>query len=134
MTPVPGMQLQFGDTLQIVGHLDKAAGVLGNLLKELNETHFTPLFIGSFLGVVVGTVSISIPGLPQPVRLGLAAGPLIVARLLGHFGRIGRQVCHVPLTANIAFRDFGIALLFAAVGLDAGAESFAPVFSATGIQ
>jgi len=68
------------------------------------------------------------------VRLGLAGGPLIVALLLGRFGRIGPLVCHMPLSANIAFRDFGIALFFAAVGLDAGAKFFAMVFSATGIQ
>jgi putative transport protein len=137
MTAVPGLQLHFGDTLHIVGpdaDLDKAAEVLGNSLKELSETHFIPLFIGIFIGVVVGTAPIAIPGLPQPVRLGLAGGPLIVALLLGRFGRIGRLVCHMPLNANLAFRDFGIALFFAAVGLDAGAKFFATVFSATGVQ
>ncbi|SPE23918.1 conserved membrane hypothetical protein [Candidatus Sulfopaludibacter sp. SbA3] len=137
MSAVPGLQLQFGDMVQIVGReegLDQAAKVLGNSLKELNETHFIPLFIGIFLGVVVGTIPIAIPGLPQPVRLGLASGPLIVALLLGRIGRIGRLVCHMPLNANLAFREFGVALFFAAVGLDAGAKFFATVFSATGIQ
>jgi putative transport protein len=137
MTAMPGLRLQFGDTLQIVGRdadLDNAAAALGNSLKELNETHFIPLFIGIFLGVVFGIVPISFTGLPHPVRLGLAGGPLIVALLLGRFGRIGRLVCHMPLSANLAFRDFGIALFFAAVGLDAGAKFFATVFSATGVQ
>jgi len=137
MTAVPGLRLQFGDTVQIVGRnvdLDKASAALGNSLKELNETHFIPLFIGIFLGVVVGTMPIAVPGLPQPVRLGLAGGPLIVALLLGRFGRIGRLVCHMPVNANIAFRDFGIALFFAAVGLDAGAKFFVTVFSATGVE
>jgi len=137
MTAVPGLRLQFGDTLQIVGReadLDQAATMLGNSLKELNETHFIPLFIGIFLGVMIGTMPIVVPGLPQPVRLGLAGGPLIVALVLGRFGRIGRLVCHMPVTANIAFRDFGIALFFAAVGLDAGAKFFATVFSATGLE
>lgn len=137
MTAVPGLRLQFGDTVQIVGcaaDLDKASAALGNSLKELNETHFIPLFIGIFLGVVVGTMPIVVPGLPQPVRLGLAGGPLIVALVLGRFGRIGRLVCHMPASANIAFRDFGIALFFAAVGLDAGAKFFATVFSAAGLQ
>lgn len=136
MTAVPGLRLQFGDTMQIVGRdadLDQAVSVLGNSLKELNETHFIPLFIGIFLGVLVGTLPLALPGLPQPVRLGLAGGPLLVALVLGRFGRIGRLVCHMPVNANIAFRDFGIALFFAAVGLDAGAKFFATVFSATGL-
>jgi putative transport protein len=137
MSAVPGLRLQFGDLVQIVGRdadLDEAAAALGNSLKELNETHFIPLFIGIFLGVVVGTMPIVFPGLPQPVRLGLAGGPLLVALVLGRFGRIGRLVCHMPVNANLAFRDFGIALFFAAVGLDAGAKFFATVFSATGVQ
>jgi putative transport protein len=137
MSAVPGLRLQFGDTVQIVGRdadLDRAVAVLGNSLKELNETHFIPLFIGIFLGVVIGTMPLVVPGLPQPVRLGLAGGPLIVALVLGRFGRIGRLVCHMPVNANLAFRDFGIALFFAAVGLDAGAKFFATVFSATGLQ
>jgi putative transport protein len=137
MTAVPGLRLQFGDRVQIVGRdadLDQAARVLGNSLKELNETHFIPLFLGIFFGVVVGTLPIVFPGLPQPVRLGLAGGPLIVALALGRIGRIGPLVCHMPVNANVAFRDFGIALFFAAVGLDAGAKFFATVFSVSGVQ
>jgi putative transport protein len=137
MTAVPGLRLQFGDTVQIVGSeadLGKAAAALGNSLKELNETHFIPLFIGIFTGIVVGTLPIAMPGLPQPVRLGLAGGPLIVALILGRFGRIGPLVCHMPPSANLAFRDFGIALFFAAVGLSSGAQFFSTVFSSTGLQ
>jgi putative transport protein len=136
MTAVPGLRLQFGDTVQIVGReadLDKAATALGNSLRELNETHFIPMFIGIFLGIVVGTMPLVVPGLPQPVRLGLAGGPLLVALLLGRIGRIGRLACHMPVNANLAFREFGIALFFAAVGLDAGAQFFATVLSATGL-
>ena len=76
---------------------------------------------------------IAFPGLPQPVRLGLAGGPLIVALLLGRFGRIGKLVCHMPVNANLAFREFGIALFFAAVGLAAGPKFFAAVFSSNGL-
>jgi putative transport protein len=136
LTAVPGLQLQFGDMLQLVGDeesLQRAAQLLGNSVKELNETHFIPLFIGIFLGIVVGTVPIAFPGLPQPVRLGLAGGPLIVALVLGRVGRIGRLVCHMPVNANLAFREFGIALFFAAVGLAAGPKFFASVFSANGL-
>ncbi|NJM55444.1 MAG: putative transporter [Verrucomicrobiae bacterium] len=137
MIAVPGIHLQFGDTVQIVGteeNLEQAARALGNSLKELNETHFIPLFIGIFLGVALGTLPIVVPGLPQPVRLGLAGGPLIIALLLGRLGRIGSLACHMPVNANLAFRDFGIALFFAAVGLDAGAEFFTTVFSPMGLQ
>jgi putative transport protein len=135
MTAVPGLRLQFGDQLQIVGReedLDKAAAAVGNSLKELNETHFIPFFIGIVLGIALGTMPIAFPGLPHPIRLGLAGGPLIVALILGRVGRIGRQVWHMPANTNLAFREFGIALFFAAVGLSAGAKFFATVFSATG--
>ncbi|MBX3463975.1 MAG: putative transporter [Planctomycetes bacterium] len=137
MTAVPGVRLQFGDMLQIVGHeadLEKAAAALGNSLKELNETHFVPFFVGILLGVVVGTMPIVFPGLPQPVKLGLAGGPLLVALLLGRVGRIGKQVWHMPIGTNLAFRELGIAVFFAAVGLAAGQQFFATVFSVTGLQ
>ncbi len=136
MTAVPGLRLQFGDQLQIVGRnedLEKAATAVGNSLKELNETHFIPFFIGITLGIALGTLPIAFPGLPQPIRLGLAGGPLIVALLLGRIGRIGRQVWHMPTNTNLAFREFGIALFFAAVGLGAGAKFFETVFTATGL-
>ena len=137
MSAVPGLSLQFGDQIQIVGreaNLNQAASVLGNSLKELNETHFIPFFIGIFLGVALGTMPIAVPGLPQPIKLGLAGGPLIVALILGRVGRIRRQVWHMPVNTNLAFREFGIALFFAAVGLSAGAKFFSTVFSATGLQ
>jgi len=136
LTAEPGLRLQFGDMVQVVGSeesLRNAEKLLGNSVKELNETHFIPLFIGILLGVVAGTMPIAFPGLPQPVRLGLAGGPLIVALLLGRFGRIGRLVCHMPVNANLAFREFGIALFFAAVGLAAGPRFFSAVFSSTGL-
>jgi putative transport protein len=136
MSAIPSLRLQFGDQLQIVGReedLNKAAGAVGNSLKELNETHFIPLFIGIVLGIALGTMPIAFPGLPQPIRLGLAGGPLIVALILGRIGRIGRQVWHMPINTNLAFREFGIALFFAAVGLSAGAKFFATVFSPTGL-
>ena len=137
MSAVPGLRLQFGDQVQIVGteaDLDKAAKVLGNSLKELNETHFIPFFIGITLGIALGTLPIAFPGLPHPIKLGLAGGPLIVALILGRVGRIGRQVWHMPVNTNLAFREFGIALFFAAVGLGAGAKFFETIFSATGFR
>jgi putative transport protein len=136
VTAVHNLRLQFGDQLLIVGHeedLDKAAKAVGNSLKELNATHFIPFFIGIVLGIALGTIPIAFPGLPQPVRLGLAGGPLIAALVLGRIGRIGPHVWHMPTNTNLAFREFGIALFFAAVGLSAGASFFQTVFSSTGI-
>lgn len=137
MSAVPGLRLQFGDQLQLVGRkedLDGAAGAVGNSLKELNETHFIPFFIGLAVGVLLGTLPIPVPGLPHPVRLGLAGGPLVVALILGRLGRIGRQVWHMPVNTNLAFREFGIALFFAAVGLSAGAKFFETIVSSTGVM
>lgn len=135
MSAVQDLRLRFGDVLQVVGDetsVQKAAVFLGNSLKELNETHFIPLFIGIALGIALGTVPVAVPGLPQPLRLGLAGGALIVALVLGRLGRIGRLVLHMPANVNLAFREFGIALFFAAVGLMAGAKFFSTVFSPAG--
>lgn len=137
MTAVPNLRLQFGDVLQVVGDSDniqKAAEVLGNSLKALNETHFVPLFAGIVLGIALGTLPLAVPGLPQPLRFGLAGGPLIVAILVSRLGRIGPLVWHMPLNANLAFREFGIALFFASVGLMAGPQFFGLVFSTTGLM
>ena len=135
MSAVPSLRLHFGDVLQAVGDeasIQKAAVFLGNSLKELNETHFIPLFIGIAVAIALGTLPIAVPGLPQPLRLGLAGGALIVALALGRLGRIGPLVWHMPANVNLAFREFGIALFFAAVGLSAGAKFFSSVFSPMG--
>jgi putative transport protein len=136
ITAVPALKLQFGDVLYVVGPenvIGHAAEYLGDSVKALNETHFVPLFAGIFLGIALGMLPIAFPGLPQPLRLGLAGGPLIVAILLGRQGRIGRLVWHMPRNANMAFRELGIALFFAGVGLMAGPTFFATAFSFTGI-
>jgi putative transport protein len=135
MSAVQDLRLRFGDLLQVVGDpasIQKAAVFLGNSLKELNETHFISLFIGIALGILLGTVPIVVPGLPQPLRFGLAGGALIVALVLGRLGRIGRLVLHMPANVNLAFREFGIALFLAAVGLMAGPKFFSTVFSPVG--
>ena len=135
MSAVQDLRLRFGDVLQVVGNqesIQKAAVFLGNSLKELNETHFIPLFIGIALGIALGTAPLAMPGLPQPLRLGLAGGALIVALVLGRLGRIGRLVWHMPANVNLAFREFGITLFLAAVGLMAGPKFFSTVFSPVG--
>jgi putative transport protein len=127
MTAVPDLRLQFGDVLQVVGEpgdIEQAAQVLGNSLKALNETQFIPLFIGIALGILAGVLPISFPGLPVPVRLGLAGGPLLLAIALSRLGHFGRLVWHMPVNANLAFRELGIILFLACVGLKAGEKFF----------
>jgi putative transport protein len=136
MAAVPDLRLEFGDVLQVVGHksvIGQAAEYLGDSVHALNETHFVPLFAGIAVGIALGTLPVAFPGLPQPLRLGLAGGPLVVAILLGRLGRIGRLVWHIPRSASLAFRELGIALFFAGVGLMAGPTFFATAFSWTGV-
>jgi putative transport protein len=137
MTAVPELRLQFGDVLHVVGDenfMGQVAEYVGDSVHALNETHFVPLFAGIFMGIALGMLPVAFPGLPQPLRLGLAGGPLIVAILLGRQGRIGRLVWHVPRTASMALRELGIALFFAGVGLMAGSTFFSTAFSLTGLM
>ena len=135
MIAATNIRLQFGDVLYVVGpesQMEKVASLLGNSLKELNETHFIPLFFGIFLGVIVGSIPLEFPGLPHAVRLGLAGGPLVVALVLGRIGHLGVLIWHMPQTANLAFREFGVALFFAALGLTAGDHFFEAVLDPRG--
>ena len=130
------MKLQFGDTLQVVGDtqgLDQAAALLGNSAKELGITHYLPVFIGLALGVAVGLLPLALPGLPVPVRLGLAGGPLVIAIILSRIGRIGPLVWHMPSGANLALRELGIILFLACVGLKAGAKFIPTLMSPQGV-
>jgi putative transport protein len=137
MTAVPELHLQFGDVLQVAGEeqaIGKVQHVVGNKLKALNETNFIPIFIGIALGVLAGTLPIAIPNMPVPVRLGIAGGPLVLAILLGRIGRIGPLVWYMPANANMAFRELGIVLFLACVGLKAGEKFFGTVFTAEGLH
>ncbi|QDU30264.1 putative transporter [Anatilimnocola aggregata] len=136
MTAVPALRLQFGDVVQVVGteeQLKHVAAHLGNSLKKLNETQFIPLFAGIFVGVIIGSIPFALPGLAVPLRIGLAGGPLIVALCLGRIGHFGGVVWHMPQNANHAFREFGVALFFAALGLASGDQFFTAVFSSRGL-
>lgn len=135
MTAVPELRLQFGDRLNVVGvreDLLECARSVGNSVKALNETQFIPMFLGIALGVLVGSIPIPLPGIPVPLRLGIAGGPLIVAIILSRIGRWGPLLWHIPLNANLALRELGITLFLACVGLKAGATFFAAAFSANG--
>jgi len=135
VTAVPGLRLQFGDMLRLVGEekaIEEAGKAIGDSLQKLNSTNFLTFFLGLFLGVALGMVPLAVPGMPQPLRLGLAGGPLLVAILMSRFARIGPLICYMPTNANLAFREFGIALFFAAVGLMAGTVFLDAVFSSQG--
>jgi len=136
ITALPDLALQFSDVVQLVGEeaaLAKAAEELGNSVRALNETNFVPIFVGIALGVLLGTVPFFFPGMPVPVRLGLAGGPLLVAIVLSRVGRIGSLVWYMPANANNAFRELGIVLFLACVGLKAGEKFFSTVFTNEGL-
>lgn len=136
-TALPDIRLQFGDMLQLVGterSLNDATTRVGNEVEMLQQTKFAAIFAGILLGVLLGLYPFRIEGLSVPVRLGLAGGPLIVAIILSHFGRIGPMVMHMPLNANRALRDLGIILFLANVGLMAGDRFVATVFTPQGLQ
>jgi putative transport protein len=136
ITPEPGLRLQFGDQLHVVGEaeaLERAGVVVGNQAKAINQTHFAPIFLGIALGVIVGSIPIALPGLPAPVQLGLAGGPLLIAILLGRLGSFRRLIWHMPDVANHSFRELGISMFLASVGLKAGPAFFATVMTNTGL-
>jgi len=117
--------LQFGDILNIVGagdDIDKVSKTLGNASSKLQHVQMLPIFIGVGLGVLLGSLPIHISGLPAPLKLGLAGGPLIVAIVLARIGSIGRLYWFMPPSANLALREIGIVLFLAVVGLNSGAN------------
>jgi putative transport protein len=123
MSATPDFELQYGDTVIAVGEtgdIQKVAAELGDSPKSLNYPHLVPMFAGIALGIVVGSFSFSLPGVPAPVRLGLAGGPLLVAIALSRIGKLGPLVWYMPISANYALRETGIVLFLAAVGLGAG--------------
>ncbi|MDR2885758.1 MAG: putative transporter [Rikenellaceae bacterium] len=122
----PGLQLQIGDRVTVVGTEAAVAEIekkLGNSMKHLNHPNLFPIFIGIFLGVILGSIPIVFQGIPQPVKLGLAGGPLIVAILVSRFGPGFGLVTYTTQSANLMLREVGIALFLACVGLGAG-ETF----------
>lgn len=121
LIPYQGMELQMGDKIMIVGDekaIDQVAEVLGNSMKKLNEPQLLTIFIGIALGVLLG--SIPLMEIPQPVKLGLAGGPLILAILIGRYGPHFHLVTYTTMSANLMLREVGLALFLAAVGIGAG--------------
>ena len=121
LIPYQGMELQIGDKVMVVGELkdvEKVANILGNSLKQLREPQILTLFLGIALGVLLG--SLPLMNIPQPVKLGLAGGPLIVAILIGRFGPHYHLVTYTTMSANLMLREVGLAMFLAGVGIGAG--------------
>ncbi len=131
----PGLRLQMGDRLTVVGRvadIDRLADRLGNSLKRLNEPNLITMFIGIFLGILVGSIPLQFPGMSVPMKLGLAGGPLVVAILLSAYGPKIHLVTYTNSSANLLLREIGICLFLASVGIAAGKDFAATVFNERG--
>jgi len=123
--PTRGTTVELGDTVRVVGKRDLLPDIqkeLGNSIKELALPNTVPIFLGIFLGIILGSIPIFIPGLPSPAKLGLAGGPLIIAILLGHKGRIRNFDFYMSPGANMMLRELGITLFLSCVGLSSGGQ------------
>jgi putative transport protein len=126
----PSLVLHFGDKIRVVGGkdvLEKVARLVGNSEKRLQEPQLLSIFLGIVLGVLLGSIPILLPGLSSPVKLGMAAGPLLVALVISRYGGIRTIHSFLNQSAMIFMKDFGICLFFAAVGIHAG-KSFYHTF------
>lgn len=136
LSPGADVRLQYGDELVVVGvpgELDKAAVLLGNAPKQLAHPEIPTVFVGIALGVLLGSVPIAFPGMPAPVKLGLAGGPLLVAIMMSRLGKIGPLVSHVPSSANMMIKELGIVLFLACVGLKSGDRFVATLVQGQGL-
>ena len=123
LVAAPSLQLQMGDRVTVVGSelaVGHAEKVLGNSMKRLNHPNLIPIFIGIALGCILGSIPFMFPGIPQPVKLGLAGGPLIVSILISRFGPQYKMITYTTMSANLMVREIGISLFLACVGLGAG--------------
>jgi putative transport protein len=123
LTPMADSSLLFGDIITVVGPpegIEAVRGVLGDQTRRLDEVQFSAVFVGIALGVLFGSIPFMVPGLPAPIKLGLAGGPLVIAILLSRLGHFGPFVWFMPPVANHALRELGIVLFLAVVGIKAG--------------
>lgn len=130
------LTLQVGDRVMVVGPQDaveRVANLMGNSLKRLDHPNIVTIFVGIFLGIFFGSLPIAFPGIPTPVKLGLAGGPLIVSVLIGRFGYKLKLVTYTTMSANLMLREIGIALFLASVGIKAGANFVNTVVDGDGL-
>lgn len=137
LPPSASSSLAFGDIITVVGSkadIAMVASQLGNENARLQEVQFPALFIGIALGVLLGSIPLAVPGLPAPLKLGLAGGPLMAAIILGRLGHWGPFTWYMPPAANHALREFGIVLFLAVVGIVAGDRFFETLVEGDGLS
>jgi putative transport protein len=132
----PNLVLQVGDRVMVVGDItaiERVEKMLGNTLKRLNEPHIITIFVGIFIGILFGSIPMYIPGMPMPVKLGLAGGPLIIAILIARFGYKVKLITYTTQSANFMLREIGISLFLASVGIASGGKFVETVVSGNGL-
>ena len=130
------LPLQVGDRIMVVGPedaVDRVANKMGNSVKRLDAPNIATIFVGIILGLIFGSLPIAIPGMPVPVKLGLAGGPLIIAILIGRYGYKIHLVTYTTTSANMMLREIGLVLFLASVGIKAGASFFSTVVEGDGM-
>ena len=130
------LRLQVGDRIVVVGPedaVDRVANKMGNSVKKLDHPNLSAIFIGIFVGIIFGSLPFAVPGVPTPVKLGLAGGPLIIAILVARFGYKAKIVAYTTTSANLMLREIGLALFLASVGIKAGANFMNTVVAGDGL-
>lgn len=130
------LRMQVGDKLVVVGPedaVDRVASMMGNSVKSLDTPNLAAIFVGILVGIIFGSIPFALPGVPTPVKLGLAGGPLIVAILVGRFGYKAKLVAYTTTSANLMLREVGLALFLASVGVKAGATFAETVLQGDGL-
>ena len=130
------LPLQVGDRVMVVGPedaVDRVAKKMGNSVKRLDHPNIATIFVGIILGLIFGSLPLAIPGMPVPVKLGLAGGPLIIAILIGRYGYKIHLVTYTSTSANMMLREIGLVLFLASVGIKAGASFFSTVVEGDGL-
>lgn len=133
----PRLPLQVGDRVMVVGPEDlvnRVADVLGNSIKRLEAPNIATIFIGILVGIIFGSLPIAIPGMPVPMKLGIAGGPLIIAILIGRYGYKIKLVTYTTTSANMMLREIGLVLFLASVGIKAGAGFWDTVVQGDGLK
>lgn len=132
----PDQRLQVGDRIRVVGPsdaVDRLAARLGNSHDHLDHPNILTIFVGIFIGILFGSLPIAIPGMPTPVKLGLAGGPLIISILISRFGYRMKLVTYTTVSANLMLREIGLALFLASVGIKAGGNFISTVVEGDGL-
>ena len=135
LLPTPDLILQLGDRLTVVGEemaIAKVEKVVWNAVKDLDEPNLVAVFIGMVLGLLLGSIPLSIPGISFPVKLGLAGGPIVMGILVGAFGPRIHMITYTTISANLMLRALGLSMYLACLGLDAGTHFFETVFRPEG--